>query len=84
MERVNIIVEKNRIKMEDGRIEQVVGGNGVYEGNPLTGMLDMYYQIAMEETEPAAKAEAAETYNRTLDKLMSEGVNCAGYRHIRV
>lgn len=76
-------MEKDRTKMEDCQIEQVVGGNGVYEGNPLIGMLEMYYRMAMEETDPAAKAKAAETYNRTLDRMMSEGVNCAGFRHIQ-
>ena len=46
-------MEKDRTKLEDSQIEQVVGGNGVYEGNPLNGMLEMYYRMAMEETDPA-------------------------------
>ena len=63
-------------------MEQVTGGNTVYDGNPLMGMLDMYYRMAMEESNPALKADAARRYNQTLDQLMSQGVNCAGYRHI--
>ena len=47
-------------------------------------MLDMYYQIAMGETNPAAKAEAVRTYNRTLDQMMRDGVNCTGYRFIQM
>ena len=75
-------MENTLKKMEDSRAEQAAGGNGVYDGNPLMGMLDLYYQIAMEETNPALKADAARSYNQTLDQLMSQGVNCAGYRHI--
>lgn len=69
-------------KMDDSLTEQLSGGNGIYDGNPLMGMLDMYYRMAMEETNPALKADAARSYNQTLDQLMSQGVNCAGYRHI--
>ena len=75
-------MENTLKKMEDSRAEQAAGGNGGYDGNPLMGMLDLYYQIAMEETNPALKADAASRYNQTLDQLMSQGVNCAGYRHI--
>ena len=75
-------MENTLKKMEDSRAEQAAGGNGDYDGNPLMGMLDLYYQIAMEETNPALKADAASRYNQTLDQLMSQGVNCAGYRHI--
>ena len=69
-------------KMDDSLTEQLSGGNGIYDGNPLMGMLDMYYRMAMEESNPALKADAARRYNQTLDQLMSQGVNCAGYRHI--
>ena len=48
------------------------------------GMLDMYYQIAMEESDPAKKAEAVRVYNRTLDQMMHDGVNCTGYRYIQM
>ena len=76
---------KNTVKkIEDVQMEQVTGGNSVYDGNPLTGMLEMYYQMAMEVADPAARAEAAAVYNETLDKLLAEGVNCAGYRHIQI
>ena len=64
-------------------LESVAGGNGAAVQNPLLGMLDMYYQIAMEETDPAAKAEAVRVYNQTLDKLMHDGVNCTGFRFIQ-
>ncbi len=70
--------------IEDRQAEEISGGNGVYDGNPLMGMLDMYYQMAMEETDPVRKADAARCYNETLERLMSQGVNCAGYRHIPV
>ncbi len=70
-------------KMEDIQVEQAVGGNGIYDGNPLMVMLDMYYQVALEETDPERKADAVRCYNQTLDQLMSQGVNCAGYRHIQ-
>lgn len=69
-------------RIDDSQMEKIVGGTGVYAGNPLMGMLDMYYQMAMEAQDPVAKADAARTYNETLDKLMHQGVNCAGYRHI--
>ena len=75
-------MEDTMKKMEDSRTEQASGGNGVYDGNPLMGMLDMYYRMAMEETNPELKADAARRYNQTLDQLMSQSVNCAGYRHI--
>lgn len=76
---------KNANQMEDFHLEEITGGsNGPFEGNPLTGMLDTYYQIAREEKNPAAKAEAARVYNETLDNLLHQGVNCAGYRHIQI
>ena len=71
-------------KMEDSQIGQIAGGSGIYEGNPLMGMLDMYYQMAAEEANPAVKADAVRRYNQTLDQLMGQGVNCAGYRHLPV
>lgn len=41
---------KNANQMENFKMEEITGGSGgPYEGNPLTGMLDTYYQIAMEE-----------------------------------
>ena len=69
--------------VSDDSLESVAGGNGAAVQNPLLGMLDMYYQIAMEETDPAAKAEAVRVYNRTLEQMMRDGVNCAGYRFIQ-
>ena len=75
-------MEDTMKKMEDSRAEEAACGNGVYDGNPLMGMLDMYYRMAMEETNPELKADAARRYNQTLDQLMSQGVNCAGYRRI--
>jgi hypothetical protein len=71
-------------QMEDYRLEEITGGSAPIGGTPLTGMLDTYYQIAMEEKKPAARAEAARVYNETLDNLLRQGVNCAGYRHIRI
>ena len=65
-------------------LEGVAGGNGAAVQNPLLGMLDMYYQIAMEESDPAKKAEAVRVYNRTLDQMMRDGVNCTGYRYIQM
>ena len=76
---------ENASQIKDFRLEEITGGSsGPFEGNPLTGMLDTYYQVAMEEKNPAARAEAARVYNETLDNLMHQGVNCAGYRHIRI
>ena len=69
--------------VSDDSLESVAGGNGAAVQNPLLGMLDMYYQIAMEETDPAAKAEAVRVYNRTLEQMMRDGVNCTGYRFIQ-
>ena len=77
-------MENTMKKMDDSLTEQLSGGNGAYDGNPLMGMLDMYYQIAMEETNPAAKAEAVRVYNRTLEQMMRDGVNCTGYRFIQM
>ena len=65
-------------------LENVAGGNSAAAQNPLLGMLDMYYQIAMEENDPAKKAEAVRVYNRTLDQMMRDGVNCTGYRFIQM
>ncbi len=70
--------------VSDDSLESVAGGNGAAVQNPLLGMLDMYYQIAMEETDPAAKAEAVRVYNRTLEQMMRDGVNCTGYRFIQM
>ena len=70
--------------VSDDSLENVAGGNGAAVQNPLLGMLDMYYQIAMEETDPAAKAEAVRVYNRTLEQMMRDGVNCTGYRFIQM
>ena len=76
---------KKARQAEDFKMEEITGGSGgPFEGNPLTGMLDTYYQIALEEKNPAARAEAASVYNKTLDDLLHQGVNCAGYRHIRI
>ena len=77
-------MEKKIQKLDDSLMEHVTGGIGVYDGNPLMGMLDMYYQMATEETNPELKADAARLYNQTLDQLMRQGVNCAGYRHIQM
>ncbi len=77
-------MENTMKKMDDSLTEQLSGGNGAYDGNPLMGMLDMYYQMAMEEMNPELKVDAASRYNQTLDQLMSQGVNCAGYRHIQM
>ncbi len=74
---------KKQETISDSKLEGVAGGNGAAVQNPLLGMLDMYYQIAMEETDPAAKAEAVRVYNQTLDKLMHDGVNCTGFRFIQ-
>lgn len=74
---------KKQDRINDSSLENVAGGNSAAVQNPLLGMLDMYYQIAMEETDPAKKAEAVRAYNQTLDKLMREGVNCSGYRFIQ-
>ena len=70
--------------VSDDSLESVAGGNGAAVQNPLLGMLDMYYQVAMEETDPAAKAEAVRVYNRTLEQMMRDGVNCTGYRFIQM
>ena len=70
--------------VSDDSLESVAGGNGAAVQNPLLGMLDMYYQIAMEETDPAAKAEAVRVYNRTLEQMMRDGVNCTRYRFIQM
>ena len=70
--------------VSDDSLESVAGGNGAAVQNPLLGMLDMYYQIAMEETDPAAKAEAVRVYNRTLEQMMRDDVNCTGYRFIQM
>lgn len=70
--------------VSDDSLESVAGGNGAAVQNPLLGMLDMYYQIATEETDPAAKAEAVRVYNRTLEQMMRDGVNCTGYRFIQM
>ena len=75
---------KEREAVSDSMLENVAGGNGAAVQNPLLGMLDMYYQIAMEETDPAAKAEAVRVYNRTLEQMMRDGVNCTGYRFIQM
>ena len=78
------MADTNKQEMiNDSTLENVAGGNGAVQ-NPLLGMLDMYYQIAMEETDPAKKAEAVRVYNQTLDKLMRDGVNCTGYRFIQM
>ena len=74
---------KKQETISDSKLEGVAGGNGAAVQNPLLGMLDMYYHIAMEETNPAAKAEAVRVYNQTLDKLMHDGVNCTGFRFIQ-
>jgi ABC-type amino acid transport substrate-binding protein len=70
--------------VSDGSLESVAGGNDTAVQNPLLGMLDVYYQIAMSETSPAAKAEAVRVYNRTLEQMMRDGVNCTGYRYIQM
>ena len=75
---------KKQNMINDSSLENVAGGNSAAAQNPLLGMLDMYYQIAMEETDPAKKAEAVRVYNQTLDKLMRDGVNCTGYRFIQM
>ena len=75
---------KEREAVSDSMLENVAGGNGAAVQNPLLGMLDMYYQITMEETDPAAKAEAVRVYNRTLEQMMRDGVNCTGYRFIQM
>ena len=75
---------KKQETISDSKLEGVAGGNGAAVQNPLLGMLDMYYQIAMEETDPAAKAEAVRVYNRTLEQMMRDGVNCTGYRFIQM
>ncbi|MBR7075162.1 MAG: hypothetical protein IKI39_08655 [Oscillospiraceae bacterium] len=75
---------KKQDRINDSSLESVAGGNGAAVQNPLLGMLDMYYQIAMEESDPAKKAEAVRVYNRTLDQMMHDGVNCTGYRYIQM
>lgn len=75
---------KKQNMINDCSLENVAGGNSAAAQNPLLGMLDMYYQIAMEENDPAKKAEAVRVYNRTLDQMMRDGVNCTGYRFIQM
>ena len=75
---------KKQNMINDSSLENVAGGNSAAAQNPLLGMLDMYYQIAMEENDPAKKAEAVRVYNRTLDQMMRDGVNCTGYRYIQM
>ena len=75
---------KKQDRINDSSLESVAGGNGAAVQNPLIGMLDMYYQIAMEERKKKKKAEAVRAYNVTLDKLMHDGVNCTGYRYIQM
>ena len=75
---------KKQNMINDSSLENVAGGNSAAAQNPLLGMLDMYYQIATEESDPAKKAEAVRVYNQTLDKLMHNGVNCTGYRFIQM
>lgn len=70
--------------INDSTLENVAGGNGAAVQNPLLGMLDTYYQIAMEETDPAKKTEAVRVYNQTLDKLMRDGINCTGHKFIQM
>ncbi len=60
-------------KLAGDEMESVTGGQGGYVPNPMMVMLDMYYQTAMEQTEPAAKAEAIRVYNHTLEKMMRRG-----------
>ena len=68
---------------DERSLEEVSGGNNAAVPNPLMMMLDMYYQIAMEKTDPLARADAVKVYNQTLEKMIREGGNCAGYSFIQ-
>ena len=51
---------KKQDRINDSSLESVAGGNGAAVQNPLLSMLDMYYQIAMEENDPAKKRRPSE------------------------
>ena len=70
-------------QLEENQLEDVAGGNNEPVPNPLMVMLNMYYHIATEETDPAAKAKAVREYNQTLEQMLHEGIDCTGYRFIR-
>ena len=47
-------------------------------------MLEMYYHIAQEESNPAAKAEAVKVFNQTLDELTRQGIDCKEYKALQL
>ena len=61
-------------QLEENQLEDVAGGNNEPVPNPLMVMLNMYYHIAMEETDPAAKAKAVREYNQTLNRCSTKAL----------
>ena len=82
-------IEKETLKngfqpLENEQLKDVAGGTGAAVMNPLLVMLEMYYHIAQEESNPAAKAEAVNVYNQTLDELTRQGIDCREYKALQL
>lgn len=83
------IVEKDTLKngfqpLKNEQLKEVAGGTGAAVMNPLLVMLEMYYHIAQEESNPAAKAEAVKVFNQTLDELTRQGIDCKEYKALQL
>lgn len=82
-------IEKETLKngfqpLESEQLKNVTGGTGAAVMNPLLVMLEMYYHIAQEGNNPAAKAEAVNVYNQTLEELTRQGIDCKEYKALQL
>ena len=82
-------IEKDMFKngfqpLENEQLKDVAGGTSAAVMNPLLVMLEMYYHIAQEESNTAAKAEAVNVYNQTLEELTRQGIDCKEYKALQL